>query len=324
MRKLLLVPLLIAAVACGGGEEDPPVERTFRWDASAGTTVTAAALLPGGEILVGLDGDAREVRFLSPAGGELSSSAVAVRAAQPLVVGEYAFFGDEAGGGPLYRIEPATRRVREMELENPRGLPLGSFLVDGRYGTAMHDEAQMLLPGNGLVQISNTAILTAIHPTPALRAVAHVRDDIYTFIDEAGELGGWRKGDGDWTAFDLPVARIAGGDGFTVLGLEEAGQIELYLYDDPIRPLGHAFVHQLELAVAPAAQRLIVGVRDHPIDAPAAIEAPAPRTALVLDGAGKVLGSVETPAPITAVHIAPDGKRALVAHERGVIGLDVR
>jgi hypothetical protein len=53
-------------------------------------------------------------------------------------------------------------------------------------------------------------------------------------------------------------------------------------------------------------------------------EAPQPRTALVLDRSGKVLGKAKAPTPITAVHIRADGKRALVAHEGGVLGFDIR
>ena len=324
MRKLVLASLLLTVVACGREEEEAAVERTFRWAAPSGATVASAALLPGGEIFVGVGGELTEALFLSPAGKVVETAEIPVRAARPLVVGELAFFGPEAGGAPMYRIEPATRRVREIELENIRGLQLGAFVIDGRRSSST-DDGQLLVPGAGLVQISPEGFVTAVHRTDQpVRAITHVSGDVYAYIGEDGVLGGWRKGDGFTTSFDLPAAYVGGGDGFTVLGLLQVGAIELFLNDSPLRPLGQRFVHEIELAVAPAAQRLIVGVKDRPLDGADDVEAAAPRTALVIDGDGKVLGKVEAPSSITAVSIAADGKRAVVAHELGVIGLDVK
>jgi hypothetical protein len=86
--------------------------------------------------------------------------------------------------------------------------------------------------------------------------VAHALDDIYAFIATGGGLHGWREGDNLVKDHRMTVERIAGGGGFTVIGLRQPEAIDLFLYADQMEPLGQSFMHEIEMAVAPAAERV--------------------------------------------------------------------
>ena len=326
-RAILLLPLLLAA--CGAADPKP-VERAFSWRVDEGERVTGAVALPGGGYYVNVQGEAPRGVFFSDTGRAVGVALYALCdgcvAAQPLVVGDAAFFGPAEGGEPIFTVDPAKRRVQPLLLQNPRGLPIGAFFLDGARAAAGANGGQMLLPGDRLLELSVEGIAIENHPTPAIRAVAHAQDDIYAFLSDTGSLGGFRDGDRAVTDFGLPAAALAGGDGFTVVGLVEAGTLGLRLYRDLETELAAGFHHHVALAVAPAAGVVLVGVLEQALDGAPADEKPThpPGTILFLDGAGRRLGRHRASSPIVAVHLDASGERAIVAHEHGIHAFDLR
>ncbi|WP_373047957.1 hypothetical protein [Vulgatibacter sp.] len=336
MRKFALVPLLL--VACGSEEPAPAVEKAWNWKAGG---VQAATVLPGGEIfaaVAGAEGASAEGIFLSADGKPTETVALdcagcgGLVPSQPLVVGGQAFFGSAEPGGPLLRIEPENRRVRELPIENPRNLVTGPLRIDGRYAAAMTNGTQMLVPGGALVEVSDVGMVTEIH-RPAggeaaflsVRAIAHAFDEVYVYINDSGYLGRWDAADNSFGTIPFPATRIAGGDGFTIAAVGEEGRIELHeLQDLEEGVLGPVFGHEVELAVSPQARRIVVGVTSRPFETPAPEGVPAPNTVLVLDGSGEVLGEEKMPGEIRSVSLSPDGGRAVVAHAAGVTAFDLR
>ncbi len=338
MRKFAL-PLVLLTAACGA-EEVEPVSRAWSWDAPAGEQVTSVALLHSGETFVGLTGTTPQGVFLSPDGKELHTVDIAplcdecglVVPAKPLLLAEHALMGSTAAGGPLLRVEPGSRTIRHMPLQNPRGLPSGEIVVDGRYGAAFNG-SEALVPGSAIVQLSVEGILTATHPTGPVRAVAHVKDDVYAYLQPAGILSTWRSSDNAIEVGTATATRLAGSAPLTVAALVDGGTLRLHGVGDGFRPIGPLFAHDVELAVASSAGRIAVGVTETALEAPPpdpegeepdAADAPAPRTVLVLDEAGKTVGSFEAPAPIRGLDISGDGEWLFIAHERGVTALNVR
>ena len=327
-----LVPLLLLLLAACGSEEKEPVSRSWSWEAPKGTHATSVALLQNGDVFVGLAGeDGAQVVFLAQSGeelatvdlGDLCDGCGEIVPTKPLVVGDYAMFGGETPGrGPLLRAEPARHRVRHMPIENPLGLDTGDMLFDGR-ASAPFGTNQLLVPGGALVQISVEGIASATHPTGAVRAVAHAGADLFAILTADGGVATWRPSDNAIEPRNATAIRLAGAAPLTVAAVvEKDGAVRLRRFEEPLEPFGPTFAHAVELAVAPGAGRVAVGVRDDALVATEAPgEAPAPRSVLVLDRSGKAVGRAQAPAPIVGIDVSGDGELVLVAHEAGVTAL---
>lgn len=338
MRRALPILLLLAACAAEEEEPLPPVERSFTWEAPEGSTVHGAVALPSGETFVQLIGEEGTVGlFLSETGtlldefllDDLCDECAGVIPALPLAIGDDAFFGAVEGGEPAFIVDGARRAVRHLFIENPRSLQVGHFYLDGRRATVAANGRQLLLPGEEVVELSVEGIVIKVHPTPPMEALAHVRDDVYGFLDEDGVLGGWRVGDREVQGFEtLQATALDGGGGFTVLALRQGMTLELFVWDDPLRSLEAVFLHEVALSVAPAAGRVLVGVQERPLaddlDEEELAEAPAPGALFVYDDAGRKLGTFEAPEPISTVHLAVDGTRGVATWSGGVLGLHLR
>lgn len=331
MRRLVLPLLLLAAC---GSEEEKPAEKSWSWsvpDAEA-QHATSVALLPNGEIFVGVAGPSAEAVFLSQSGEELATfdigalcdRCVGVSPAKPLLGSDRAIVGDVIADGPLFRVEPEARKLRQLVVDNPLGLEVGGMVFDARRAAAI-GPTQFLVPGNSLLQISIEGVVSGTAPTGRVRAVANVAADLYAFIDGDGDLATWRPSDNVIEERSVKAQQLAGAAPLTVVTVEVEGGVQLYRIADRLEPLGPVFANEVELAVAPDAGRIVVGVAADPAtEGPVVEDAPSPGTVLVLDANGSTVAKVESPAPVRGLEISADGRFLLVAHDQGVATFTLR
>jgi hypothetical protein len=196
---------------------------------------------------------------------------------------------------------------------------------DGRDAAAL-GATQVLTPSSTIVQVSIEGMISGTAPTGPVRALAHVDGDQYAILRGDGSVALWRRGDNSVEDRTLTAVRLAGFSPLTVAAARVDTGLQIHRFGERIEPFGPVFAHEVELAVAPQAGRIAVGVTEQALDLPVEElpEAPpAPRTVLVLDPAGKTVGSFRAKSPITGVEISADGRFVLVAHEGGVVGAEV-